>query len=336
MKRLPWRALLYLVLLGYLVLDLKVFHGPLREAMRSRRDAMAAAAREHGWVALVNLEPITREQLDLAVARHLYQRGRQAEELPQKTLALIRRAALQALIDDTLVRQYADGEKFAAPPAETAAFAASWKAAFPSAGELERRAADLGLDPETLDAELSRTWSRKRWLEKRLAPAVEVTEAEAREWFAENRRAEGGGLRRGFSEPAKARVRLLRFTAEEEALAREWHGRLLAGAAADSPVAPATKQISEPVWVARGTVPEAFAEAVFAGETTGWLEPFRGEPGWILAEVLERREERPLDYEELRPEIVAHLEASRAEETFRVLMEKLRTVANWQVFQDNL
>ncbi len=343
MKRFTWRAFLYAFVLGYLFLDLRVCHGPLREAMRSRRDAAVAAAREQGWVALVNLEPITREQLDLAVARHLHQRGRDAPDLPEKALALVRKAVLQSLVDETLVRQHADGDRFVAPAAESAAFAAAWRAGFSSAEELEERAAGLGIDPAGLDAELARIWSRKRWLERRLEPGVDVTEEEVREWFEANRLDDAGSVRPGFYEPESAKVRLLRLPADAGELAREWHAALLAGASPatlpphfpPSDEAP-TDAAGSAVWLARESVSPALAEALFAEGASGWLAPVREPSGWTLAELLEHRSERPLDYEELRDEIHALLTAERREIAFRDLREKLRKVANWQIFPENL
>ena len=188
MKKIPWRGLLYLLITGYLFLDLKVCQGPIREAMRSRRDAAVDEARGRGWVALVNREPLTREQLDLAVARHLYQRGRKAEDLSAKNLAMIRRAVLQGLIDDTLVRQYADGDSEKPPvsPEETAAFVEAWRSG---------SGAEVG---KPVEEELSRIWLRKRWLENRIRPGAEVTEEEARAWFDDNHVETGGRLRPGF------------------------------------------------------------------------------------------------------------------------------------------
>lgn len=326
MKKLPWRAAIYLAVLGWFVLDLKVCHGPLREAMRSQRDAAVVEARARGWVALVNQEPLTREQVDLAVERHLFQRGKTVEEIPEKNLAMIRRAVLQTLIDDTLVRQYADGEKFAAPPEETAAFVAAWKSGFASSGDLAERAATQGLDPAALDVELARIWSRKRWLERRVAPGVAVTEEEAKGWFEANRAEEDGTLRPGFFEPAKVRARQIVFASGDEAAARERH----AGGAEPA------DDFTDLGWIASEGLPEEFAGPVFAASGPGLLEPFRTRLGWHLVEVLEMEAERPLAYEEIRGEIVAHLEAVRTEETVKLLMGKLRKVANLHLFPENL
>ena len=95
MKKFPWRSLLYAAVLGYLLLDLKVFDGPLKKSFTKRQDEAAQAAKEHRWVAIVNREPITSDQLDLAMYRHLYQRGKEADDIPDKNLNMIRRAVLQ-------------------------------------------------------------------------------------------------------------------------------------------------------------------------------------------------------------------------------------------------
>ncbi len=326
MKRMPWRWILYLVVGGYLLLDLKVFHGPLREAMRSRRDAALVEARERGWVALVNREPLTREQLDLAVARHLHQRGLGAAAIPAKNLAMIRRAVLQSLIDETLVRQYADGDPFPVTEEETAAFVAAWKSGFASRDELLRRAAAQGLDEPSLDAGLARIWMRKRWLEKRIAPGVEVTEEEARDWYEANRVETGGQPRPGFHEPERALLRETLLPADDEAGARARHAALRSGE--ESP--------EEARWRARGDLPEVVANAVFAKEAPRLPDPVLSPSAWHVIEVVETRPAEPLPFETLRGEIIAHLEAQRTTETVKELMEKLRTVANLHIFTENL
>ena len=316
MKKIPWRGLLYLLITGYLFLDLKVCQGPIREAMRSRRDAAVDEARGRGWVALVNREPLTREQLDLAVARHLYQRGRKAEDLSAKNLAMIRRAVLQGLIDDTLVRQYADGDSEKPPvsPEETAAFVEAWRSG---------SGAEVG---KPVEEELSRIWLRKRWLENRIRPGAEVTEEEARAWFDDNHVETGGRLRPGFFEPERVHLRHLPLAATDEAGAGELRRRLLGEG----------KTLADLGWMALDQLPADIREGVrdlAPGEVSA---PLRSGRGWHLVEVVAREGERALAYEEVRAEIIAHLEAQRSEETFRVLMEKLRAVANLQVFPENL
>lgn len=327
MKNLSWRWMLYLVVGGYLVLDLKVFHGPLRDAIRNPREAALVEARERGWVALVNREPLTKAQLDLAVARHLYQRGLDAAAIPSKNLDMIRRGVLQTLIDDTLVRQYADGDRHPVPEEETAAFVAAWKAGFASRDDFLARAAAQGLDEKSLDAELARIWTRKRWLENRIAPGIEVTEEEARQWFENNRVETGGKPRPGFFEPEAVRLRETLLPATDEAKARQLHADRKNGAEPGG---------DEPRWRSRDELPESVAAAVFADGAQGLIDPILSPEGWHLVEVLERRESRALAFEDVSDEIFAHLEAQRTEETVRDLLEKLRKVANLQLFPENI
>ncbi|PAW64889.1 MAG: hypothetical protein B9S36_01420 [Verrucomicrobiia bacterium Tous-C2TDCM] len=322
MKNLSWRWMLYLFVGGYLLLDLKVFHGPLRDAIRNPREAALLEARQRGWIALVNREPLTRDQLDLAVKRHLYQRGLDDSSVPPKNLDMIRRAALQSLIDDTLVRQYADGDRYAVTPEETAAFITAWKSGFSTREALLEAAAAQGLDEKALDAELAAIWTRKRWLENRIEPGVQVTEEEAKQWYEANRLETGGEPRPGFFEPEKARVREVVFSAGDEAAARQAHA--------------AWRSEVEARWRAREDFPEAIATAIFSSGAPRLIEPMASPDGWHVIEVLERRESRPLAFEDLRDEIIAHLEAQRTEETVKELMEKLRKVANLHIFQENL
>lgn len=349
MKKFPWRAILYGVLLLYLLVDLKLCQGPLRQAMTSRRDASVEAAARNKWVAIINLEPVTREQLDLAVRRHLHQRGKKPEEIPGKNLVMIKRAVLQTIIDDTLVRQHADGEKFIAPSEELNAFVESWRSQFATPEERIVRAEAQGLTDESATAELARIWSRKRWLEKRISPAVEVTEEEARAWFEANRGNAESGFREGFFEPEKVRARHIFLRTVEgdgqsrEDLIREIHQKLTGGIATFESLAeqysedPRTKEKGGDLnWFSRSRLPEDFIGPVFALASGEVSEPFQTRLGWHIVEVLERQEERPLTYEETAVEIKQHLETDRSEETVKVLMEKLREVANLQLFPENI
>ncbi len=349
MKKLPWRGVLYAVMLVYLFLDLKACHGPLRKAMMSRRNEGIEAAIKYKWVALINQEPVTQEQLDLAVVRHLYQRGKTPADIPEKNLSMMRRAVLQTLIDDTLVRHYADGEGFRAPEAEIDQFISNWKAQFEAPEEIATRAAVQGLDEKGIEAELARIWSRKRWLEKRIAPAVTVTEAEASEWFKRNHQTPEGVLQPGFFEPEKVRARHIFLSTVEvddktrEDLIRSIHLKLKNKEASFEALAkahsedPRTKdQGGDLNWFSRERMPEDFTTPVFALKPEELSEPFRTRLGWHLVEVMDRQEKRLLTYEETKDEIIAYLESERTEETVKVLMEKLRKVANIQLFPENI
>jgi parvulin-like peptidyl-prolyl isomerase len=243
-----------------------------------------------------------------------------------------------------MVRQYADGEGFTAPPEEIEAFIDAWSAQFESGEKLAERAELQGLSDKELRDELARTWSRKRWLEKRIAPGIDVTDEEVREWFEANR--ESG---EGFIEPEKIRARHIFLSTVEtddetrEARIRDIHRQLVAKentfkelAAAFSEDERTRNRGGDLNWFARDRIPEDFAAAIWELEPGALTEPFRTAIGWHVVEVLERQEARPVTFEEVEREIRHHLENERAADTVKVLMKKLRTVANIRLFPENI
>lgn len=344
MKNFPWRIVLYLVFILYLLIDLKWCGGPLKRAYQNRHDTTVQSAVENRWVAVVNLEPITGDQLDLATFRHLYQRGKHYDEIPEKNLQMIRRAVLQRLIDDTLVRHYADGEHFKAPPEEIERYISSWKTQFATEDEMLSRLEAQGLTEAELDEELARVWSRKRWLEGRILPAVEVTDDEAHAWFEANHENSDR-----FTEPAKVHVRQIFLSTidveddSKETLIREIYTQLTEEEADFSELA---KQYSEDErsnnrggdinWLAADRLPEDFTGPVFKLRKGELSEPFQTAIGWYIVEMLDREEERAQTFDEVAEEIRDHLESERTVETIKLFMKKLRTVANIQLFPEHI
>ncbi|MEM6279814.1 MAG: peptidylprolyl isomerase [Verrucomicrobiota bacterium] len=343
MKGFPWRIILYAAFLLYLFLDLRVFEGPLKQAFAERQTTLEDLAREKKWVAVVNREPISREQLEASVFRHLYQRGKEVEALPEKNLEMIRLAVLNSLIDDLLVKQYADGENYEAPPEEIEEFIQTWEEQFGTPEEREGRSQRQDLSPEERREQLARIWSRKRWLEQRIEPGVDVEDEEVRAWFEANR--EAG---EGFREPEKVRARhiflstVIEDDPSREELIRTIHRQISEGEGSFEELA---AEFSEDLrtknrggdldWFARDRIPEDFAEPVFALGVDEMSEPFRTSIGWHIVKVEERQEERPVAFEEVEKEIRHHLETEYTADTIKQLMEKLREVSNIRLFPEN-
>lgn len=345
MKKVPWRAGIYLLVVLYLLIDLSWCRGPLKRSIESREKDLVKVAIEQGHVATINQEPLTRSQLDLAVFRHLYQRGKKPEDLPPANLKMVRRAVLQQLIDDTLVRQYADGENYQASPQEIEPYVEAWKLQFGKDEELAERCRAMGTTVEEVEKELSRIWSRKKWLEQRIEPGVAVTEEEVRDWYEIHRA--GGG--EGFLEPEKLRARHIFVSTVEtdddtkEELIREAWTKLteeklsFAKVAAEYSDDPRTKDHGGDLnWFSRDRVPEDFSSRVFSLEKGKLSEPFRTSIGWHVVEVLDHQPEREVTYEEARGQIERHLRNTRRADTIQLLMKKLRTVARIRVFPENL
>lgn len=344
----PWRALLYGVVLLYLAGDLHVFHGPLRGVI-DRRNARGEYARreavENGWIATVNSEPITREQLNRAVQLHLYQRGADYAGLSDWNRRVTRGAVLKQLIRDTLVRQYARADNVRPTSAAAEAHWRRFAAQFPSEETMLERARAMGYsDAETLRAEVTDQLTQRLWLEERVKAATAVTEAEAREWYEANR-----GKGAGFVDPERVRARhiflstVVEDTPEREAAIREIHRRLTAeeadftALAAEFSEDERTKHRGGDLgWFGRERMPRDFCDVAFGlrpGETS---EPFRGAIGWHVVRVSDRRAERPLDFEEMKPEILALLESERRAYAIEILLRRHESVSVIVVFHEVL
>ncbi len=344
-KRLPWRTVFYLLVTTWLLLDLKYCNGPLKRKIAETRPSSSATlerARKNGWVALVNQEPVTKNQLDLAVARHLYQRGKQLEDFSDKAQSEIKRASLRSLIDDILIRQYADGDKFQAPEEEKQAFIESWEKQFHVPSDLEERLEAQNLSQTAAASELGKIWSQKRWLEQRISPGIGISDAEIEAWFQKNRG------NQNFIEPEKIRARhIFISTVEEDSeakaeLIRKARERIVAG----EDFAAVAAELSEDErtkghggdlnWFSRSRLPETFAKTVFAQKVKELGEPFKTEIGWHLVEVTDHQEARESTYDELKEEIRAHLLNKQKVDVVNELLGKLRLVANILVFAENL
>ena len=345
-----WRTLLYAaLLLAYLAGDIFVFEGPVRRKIESRF-AFAKYSRERavarGWVATVNDEPITSGQLNCAVSLYLYRRAK-PESVPLSAFdrGIARRAALQGLIVETLVRQYAAAEGFEGDPGAVRKHIETFEAQFASEEELEARSAEQGLTREQRHRKLSQHLAQQQWIEKMIEPAVAVSEAETREWFDRNR--DGGTP--GFTNPELIRARHIFLstveedTPEREALIREIHRRLIEEEADFSELA---GEFSEDErsrnrggdlnWFSRERMPKDFCDVVFPLGEGIVSEPFRTSIGWHIVQVTERQAARPLTYEELKPEIEALLETERRRHAIETLLHKLQIASSIEVFPENI
>lgn len=343
----PWRVMLYGVITLYLVGDLYWFEGPLRQKIDSRKPFSKYSrerALKNGWVATVNEEPVTRRQLDRAVELYFYRRGKAADSASALDLRLARLAALTELIHEVLVRQHSRAEKFVADPKLIDRYIKNFESQFPSAEEMEERSLAQGLSPEERRTRLAANITGQLWLEKRVSPATEVTEQEARDWFEENR--EAG---EGFTAPEVVRARHLFLstveedTPEREKLIRDFHRSLVAE---ESDFAELASRFSEDErskraggdlnWFSADRMPSDFSDQVFGLGVGEISEPFRTSLGWHIVEVTDRKAGSDLSFEALKPEILARIETERRQHAVGVFLRKLETASAIEIFREML
>ena len=355
-NRFPWRTLIYFLVAVYVFLDFKVINGPMKRKLAKSRptaEVTREQAEKKGWVAIVNQEVITLEQLDLATQRYLYQRSLDWVSLSETYQEQINRAALSTLIDDTLVRLYADGSQFSVPQSEIDAFITRWEKQFPDQGILADRSSYQGLSKADRDAELAKIWTRKQWLEYETDNGVGISEDKLKIWYEENKQQQLSEQRQpdapfpSIYEPEKIQarhifVKFLKKTPEEaEAKIREAYKKLIEGEA----FAELAKTYSEDTrtrlrggdlnWFSKHRMPKVFAETVFAQELNQPGEPFQTDIGWYIVEVTERQAQRLVTYEEVKEEIRTYLHNEQRTKSVDEKIQRLRSDANITLFIEN-
>ncbi len=106
-KKLVYRMLAYIVILGYLALDLLVFKGPLSRTLSGEEknaEQRIAEAKASGVVARVYFQPIYQKQVEERMRESLWREGREPSDLNAGEAKVLREAIVGELIDELLVK----------------------------------------------------------------------------------------------------------------------------------------------------------------------------------------------------------------------------------------
>ena len=346
--RMTLRLALYGAVVAWLAGDLFIFHGPLRRKLdrADPRSAEAiAAAKAGGVVARVFNRQITRSQLERALHERLWLEGKSPADFTAENLKLARYAALNDLIDHELLRvkAKANAPELRVTDDEVDERLRGMLARFANKGEMERVMQTQGIASETeLRERLAARIQQEKYVEMRIGPLTEVTDDEAREWFAEH----AGEL----AVPERVRARhvflstLNRPPDEAETILED---NLTALASGTLDFATLASQLSEDPasrerggdlgWMSRSRLPEDFAGPVFS---MNLYQPalVATRIGVHIVEVTERQDARPRTFEEAKEEVIAALRTIRREQAAREFRDALRRfeAEKIEVFHDML
>src|SRR5262245_52588288 len=131
--------------------------------------------------ARVNGNPLLRRDFDVLVQVQCRQRG--PGQRRHEDLEAVRGAALDALIDSELLYQRAAQAKIAVTDAEVRAEAAKLRGLLGSPDEAAAFLREAGMSDQDLEDQVRRTLVVKRFVDRDVAPGLEVTEAQARTWY---------------------------------------------------------------------------------------------------------------------------------------------------------
>jgi parvulin-like peptidyl-prolyl isomerase len=346
--RMTLRLALYGAVVAWLAGDLFVFHGPLRRKLdrADPRSAEAiAAAKAGGVVARVFNRQITRSQLERALHERLWLEGKTPADLTAENLKLVRYAALDELIDHELLRvkAKANAPQLRVTDEEVNERLRRMLARFVNKGEMERAMKSQGIaDERELRERVAARIQQEKYVEMRIGPLSEVTEDEARGWFAEH------AEKLAMPERVKARHVFLSTlnrprdvagkTLEENLTAIKSGTIDFATLAASLSEDPASKSRGGDLgWMSRGRLPEDFAGPVFSmpmNQPTLVVTSI----GVHIVEVTDRQPSRERSFEEAKEEVIAALRTIKRDQAAREFRDALRRfeAEKIEVFHDML
>ena len=339
------RAILYSVALVYLFVDLFVLQGPLYRSVKNadpRSEKVIAEETARGVAARVYYQPILLTQIDRAVEKRLWSRGRSAVGLAGEELRQERMAALNEIFQEHLLRikvRFNAGE-INVSEEEVAAAVKTFKKRFATEQLLKGAIANQGWEGEKeLVARMRAKLEQEAYLRKYVA--VEVSEEELRNFYQEHQER--------FTLPERLKARHIFFAALEHpggaarALAQSVtdalrEGRSFSELSFEYNEDPAAKKKGgELGWMSRDRLPEGLGEQVFQLQP-GQVEVLETKLGTHVFEVQERQPARERTFEEMENELAEALSNQRREEGTQQYLRVLhhREAKNLEIFTEVL
>lgn len=321
---------MYLVAALYLFADMAVWKGPLHRRLTRPWDEVGedGAGRQ---AAVVYGRPVTRLELAEAMRDTLWRRGESWQDLGAATRDRVRQLALEQMVNDRIVRAFRIMNRLDQPvPEEAVEREMEWqRRQFPKEGEWERRLQAQARDEAEFRQEIREALEDSAWIEEKIRHRLEeITDDLARDWHARR----GGEL----MVPERFHAAHLFLSAHDpkkpdrSADIASVNARLAAG----EPFETLTAELSEDErskrrggdlgWLTGERLPEDFMAAVRAAPIGKVQGPVKTRLGWHWLLVKAREPERVPTFEEVREEILAHLENERRELAVRALLAELR------------
>ncbi|MEM0897716.1 MAG: peptidylprolyl isomerase [Verrucomicrobiota bacterium] len=327
----PWRFLIYGVVILYLFADLYFLKGPLY------RRLTAEPAVEPGTVATVNGWPVTEAELERDLHIYCLERNLEPGQLSDDRRTAIRAVVLNRRIDELVVYLYARLESPEVTEDEIDSAFSRFRKQFASEESYTERLAAQGLDEAGLRAWIRGRLMQAKWIEEGIAEAINVTEEEAREWYEQMTDA---GL---VAEVLRARHLFLTLDDKDpEAVEKEIREHDVAINVGEIPLKDRATEFSDDErskkrggdlgYFTANRMPDAFFEAVNQLEVGEMSQPFQTKLGWHIAELLERKPARRASFAEMKDEITALLANNRRIEAVDRLVLQLRNTANLRTY----
>ena len=313
---------------AYVIGDLLVFEGPLRQEINR------SLSNRPDLIARVGKHFITRSQLERATREKLWLEGRSFNTLSALEKSQAREKSLNELIEHNLLREIITGEKNSIhiSDVEINARLRTMLSRFTTKGEMESSMRGQGIASEgELRARVAACIQQEKWIEAQIAPMIRVSDEEARAWFDQNSAT--------MANAERLEVRHI-FMAAMDHPQSEIDAKLgaalndiksqrkdFAALARDLSDDPASKDRGGSLgWMTKSRLPADFSAAVFS-LPIGQPAIIRSRLGSHLVEITARKPAEAANFDEMKPEVIAAIEAIKRRQAIVELRKKIRESA---------
>ncbi len=335
------RMVIWSALIIYILCDFFIFSGPLKREARRMFPTDADKIRkamEMGVCAKVYNEPIYLGQVDRRVQENLWRSGRDVEKISPKEKKLLRWVALNALIEEHLMRIKVRVNREEVPVSEDEidAEVARFEKRFTTKEELDKALAGQGIaDRKELRYRLAARIQQEKYVLSKIETSISVSDEEVREWYDDHKDV--------MTMPERRRVRhifmaTLDHPSEEAQAALAGKLKLIQEKKSDfakvageiSEDERSKKQGGELGWMRSDRLPGDFAAAVFT------LPPnkpslIRTKLGWHIVEVTGVKAPEVPALDSVKEEIAVALTDSRRKEAVAQYRHQLKLLNHEKV-----
>jgi peptidyl-prolyl cis-trans isomerase C len=289
-------------------------------------------------VARVDGKDVTREDL---LSRAAEARGALAQRgvPPPPSTRSFYRSVINDLVGNALLYRELEAQGKAAPAADVDAQFAAMRSRFASDAEFDAAIAQRGFDRERLRREIAESLTVQKWVTETVMPTLTVSEAEAREFYALNEE------RMIDPERVRARHILLRVdpqgTLEQKQAQKQKTEALRARIAGGEEFSKVATEASEDPgsgprggelgWIVRGQTVPAFEKVAFELEPGKLSDVVETRFGFHLIEVLEKKAEGKVAFEQARPRIEEMMRQRKLEAAVREKLNELGSKAKVEI-----
>jgi peptidyl-prolyl cis-trans isomerase C len=286
-------------------------------------------------VATVNQSSIYREDLDREVLFMKQQFLQQGQVVEDSMVPQLQEESLDTLISRELLYQESRREGIEVDPSVVEENFESYRGQFPDEESFIGSLTDVQHTPQSFRADLERGLAVQKFVDDGIGASVTVPEADSRKFYIDN-----PGY---FAQPEQVHARHILVLVEEgadeavrqealkeikevrAAVAKGGDFQKLAQEHSDDPGSGA--QGGDLGWFGRGQMVPPFEEAAFAlqpGQVSGVVET---DYGYHIIQVIERRAEGSVPFEEVRGSIDDYLKRVRVLDEVNLLLDRLRGTA---------